>query len=160
MKVFISVDMEGVTGITDPEDVLPDGADYERGRVFMTGDANAIAGAFDGGATEVLVNDAHWTMRNLLLEQLDSRARRLIKGFQKPMCIVQGLDASFPRRGVRRLSLVRGHRARRAQPHAAGVSKPTSRLTSYPAGSPSEAMSVIVTQLLIALQVGRQGLYS
>jgi D-amino peptidase len=41
VKVFISVDMEGVSGITDPEDVLPDGADYQRGRVFMTGDANA-----------------------------------------------------------------------------------------------------------------------
>jgi D-aminopeptidase len=52
MKVFISVDMEGVTGVTDPEDVLPDGADYARGRVFMTGDANAaIVGAYDGGAT-------------------------------------------------------------------------------------------------------------
>ena len=51
MKVFISVDMEGVTGVTDPEDVLPDGADYARGRVFMTGDANAaILGAYDGGA--------------------------------------------------------------------------------------------------------------
>jgi D-amino peptidase len=95
MKVFVSVDMEGVTGITDPEDVLPDRADYQRGRVFMTGDANAaIRGAYDGGATEVLVNDSHWTMRNLLLEQLDPRAR-LIKGLQKPMCMVQGLDASF-----------------------------------------------------------------
>ena len=40
-KVFISVDMEGVTGVTDPEDVLPAGQDYARGRVFMTGDANA-----------------------------------------------------------------------------------------------------------------------
>src|SRR5215813_6253183 len=81
MKVFISVDMEGVSGITDPEDVLPDGADYQRGRVFMTGDANAaILGAYDGGADEVLVNDSHWIMRNLLLEQLDPRART-IKGF-------------------------------------------------------------------------------
>jgi D-amino peptidase len=95
VKVFISVDMEGVTGITDPEDVLPDGADYQRGRVFMTGDANAaILGAYDAGATEVLVNDSHWTMRNLLLEQLDPRVR-MIKGLQKPMCMVQGLDASF-----------------------------------------------------------------
>lgn len=95
MKVFISVDMEGVTGLTDPEDVLPDGADYARGRVFMTGDANAaILGAYDAGATEVLVNDSHWTMRNLLIENLDPRAR-VIKGFQKPMCMVQGLDASF-----------------------------------------------------------------
>ena len=95
MKVFISVDMEGVSGITDPEDVLPDGADYQRGRVFMTGDANAaILGAYDAGADEVLVNDSHWIMRNLLLEQLDPRART-IKGFHKSLCMVQGLDASF-----------------------------------------------------------------
>ena len=47
MKVFISVDMEGITALTDPEDVLPDGMDYARGRVMMTGDANAaIKGAF------------------------------------------------------------------------------------------------------------------
>jgi D-amino peptidase len=95
MKVFISVDMEGVSGITDPEDVLPDGADYQRGRVFMTGDANAaILGAYDAGADEVLVNDSHWIMRNLLLEQLDPRART-IKGFHKSLCMVQGLDASY-----------------------------------------------------------------
>ena len=95
MKVFISVDMEGVSGITDPEDVLPGGADYQRGRVFMTGDANAaILGAYDGGADEVLVNDSHWIMRNLLLEQLDPRART-IKGFHKSLCMVQGLGPSF-----------------------------------------------------------------
>jgi D-amino peptidase len=95
MKVFISVDMEGVSGITDPEDVLPDGADYQRGRVFMTGDANAaILGAYDGGADEVLVNDSHWIMRNLLLEQLDPRART-IKGFHKSLCMVQGLDETY-----------------------------------------------------------------
>jgi D-amino peptidase len=95
MKVFISVDMEGVSGITDPEDVLPDGADYQRGRVFMTGDANAaILGAYDGGADEVLLNDSHWIMRNLLLEQLDPRART-IKGFHKSLCMVQGLDETY-----------------------------------------------------------------
>jgi D-amino peptidase len=95
VKVFISVDMEGVTALTDPEDVLPEGSDYARGRVFMTGDANAaILGAFDAGATEVVVNDSHWIMRNLLIEQLDPRAR-VIKGFHKPMCMMQGLDESF-----------------------------------------------------------------
>lgn len=95
MKVFISVDMEGVTGMTDPEDVLPEGADYQRGRVFMTGDANAaVLGAFDAGADEVIVNDSHWIARNLLLEQLDPRAR-VIKGFHRPMCMTQGLDETF-----------------------------------------------------------------
>jgi D-amino peptidase len=95
MKVFISVDMEGITALTDPEDVLPEGSDYQRGRVFMTRDANAaILGAFGAGATDVLVNDSHWIMRNLLIEQLDPRAR-VIKGFHKPMCMVQGLDETF-----------------------------------------------------------------
>ncbi len=61
----------------------------------MTGDANAaILGAYDAGADEVLVNDSHWIMRNLLLEQLDPRART-IKGFHKSLCMVQGLDASY-----------------------------------------------------------------
>ena len=94
MKVFISVDMEGATAMTDPEDVLPQGSDYQRGRVFMTGDANAaVLGAFDAGATEVVVNDSHWIMRNLLIEQIDPRAR-VIKGFHKPMCMMQGIDES------------------------------------------------------------------
>jgi D-amino peptidase len=80
--------------MTDPEDVLPHGSDYQRGRVFMTGDANAaVLGAFDAGATEVIVNDSHWIMRNLLIEQIDPRAR-VIKGFHKPMCMMQGIDES------------------------------------------------------------------
>ena len=95
MKVFISVDMEGITALTDPEDVLPDGMDYARGRMMMTGDANAaILGAFDAGATEVIVNDSHWIMRNLLIEHLDPRAK-LIKGFHKPMCMLQGVDETI-----------------------------------------------------------------
>lgn len=95
MKVFISVDMEGVTGVTHPEDTLPHGADYQMCRRFMTRDADAaVRGAFDAGATDVVVNDSHWIMRNLLLEDIDPRAR-VIKGFNKPMCMVQGLDETF-----------------------------------------------------------------
>jgi D-amino peptidase len=49
----------------------------------MSADVDAaIAGAFQGGATEVLVNDSHWTMTNVLIEQLDPRAD-LIKGLHK-----------------------------------------------------------------------------
>ncbi|HYM50254.1 MAG TPA: M55 family metallopeptidase [Candidatus Limnocylindrales bacterium] len=95
MKVFVSVDMEGVSGVTDPEDVLPNGAEYQTCRRYMTGDANAaVAGAFDAGAEAVLVNDSHWIMRNLLVHDLDRRAR-VIKGFHKPLCMLQGLDASY-----------------------------------------------------------------
>lgn len=92
MKVLISVDMEGVTGVTHPDDTMPHGADYAMYRRFMTRDADAaIRGAFDAGATEVVVNDSHMTMRNLLLEDLDPRAR-VIKGFNKALCMVQGAD--------------------------------------------------------------------
>jgi D-amino peptidase len=91
VKVLISVDMEGATGTTDPEDVLRDGDDYQRARQMMTRDANAAAlGAFDAGATEVIVNDSHWECRNILLEELDPRVI-YIKGIHKPLIMMEGL---------------------------------------------------------------------
>src|SRR2546423_2847778 len=87
--------MEGVKGVTDPEDVRPNGAEYQTCRRYMTGDANgAISGAYDAGAEAVLVNDSHWIMRNLLVHDMDKRAK-VIKGFHKPLCMLQGLDDSF-----------------------------------------------------------------
>ncbi|WP_433166218.1 M55 family metallopeptidase [Kribbella sp. CA-247076] len=95
MKVYLSVDMEGVTGLVDAEDVQPRGRDYERGRVLMTEDANAaVRGAYDAGATAVLVNDAHGPMRNLLPDLLDPRAT-LIKGRPKPMGMIEGLTREY-----------------------------------------------------------------
>src|SRR5256885_14377997 len=87
--------MEGVSGVTDPEDVLPNGAEYQTCRRYMTGDANgAINGAYDARAEAVLVNDSHWIMRNLLVHDLDKRAKG-IKGLHKPLCLLPGLDGSF-----------------------------------------------------------------
>jgi len=87
--------MEGITGLVDAEDVQPPGRDYERGRVLMTEDTNAaIRGAYDAGATAVLVNDAHGPMRNLLPDLLDRRAT-LIKGRPKPMGMMEGLTSEY-----------------------------------------------------------------
>ncbi|MGW6201804.1 M55 family metallopeptidase [Kribbella sp. NPDC055110] len=95
MKVYVSADMEGVTGVVDAEDVQPPGRDYERGRVLMTEDVNAaVRGAYAAGATEVLVNDAHGPMRNLLPDLLDPRAA-LIKGRPKPMGMIEGLTPEY-----------------------------------------------------------------
>ncbi|MEU4288231.1 M55 family metallopeptidase [Kribbella sp. NPDC026596] len=95
MKVYISADMEGITGLVDAEDVQPPGRDYERGRVLMTEDVNAaVRGAYGAGATSVLVNDAHGPMRNLLPELLDPRAT-LIKGRPKPMGMIEGLTSEY-----------------------------------------------------------------
>ncbi|UNZ19121.1 M55 family metallopeptidase [Streptomyces sp. 891-h] len=95
MKVYISADMEGVTGLVGADDVQMGGRDYERGRVMMTGDVNAaVRGALAAGAREVVVNDTHSTMRNLLVEDLHPAAA-LVRGKPKPMGMLQDLDGSF-----------------------------------------------------------------
>lgn len=98
MRVLISADAEGVTGITNTNELLFGRPHYEFMRTMMTDDVNAaVEGAFAGGATEVVVNDAHWTMTNVQIERLDPRAS-LIKGFHKHLCMVEGVqeaDAVF-----------------------------------------------------------------
>ena len=95
MKVYLSVDMEGVAGVVHTDQTRRTGHDYERARRWMTAEASAaVAGAFAAGATAVLVNDSHADMRNLVLEELDPRAE-LISGSLKPMSMVQGVAAGF-----------------------------------------------------------------
>ncbi|MEU5287085.1 M55 family metallopeptidase [Streptomyces sp. CA-278952] len=93
MKLLISVDMEGVSGIVHPSETNPERYDYQRGRELMTADANAVvAGVLDADPTaEVLVADAHGTFRNLLPEQLDRRAR-LVRGKPRALHMLAGLD--------------------------------------------------------------------
>jgi D-amino peptidase len=89
VDVLISVDLEGVAGIATRQQTIPAGRDYPMARVLMTAEANAaVAGAFDGGATSVVVNDSHGPMDNLLGEQLDPRADYVI-GDPKPLDMVQ-----------------------------------------------------------------------
>ncbi|HLL55084.1 MAG TPA: M55 family metallopeptidase [Myxococcaceae bacterium] len=95
MKVYISVDMEGIAGVVHVDQTRRGGGDYERARRWMTAEANAaIIGAYEAGAEKVLVNDSHGDMRNLLLEELDPRAE-IISGSLKPMSMVQGAGAEF-----------------------------------------------------------------
>ncbi|MFC1231666.1 MULTISPECIES: M55 family metallopeptidase [Streptomyces] len=92
MKILISADMEGATGVTWPADVLPGTPQWERCRSMFTSDVDAaVRGFFDGGADEVLVNEAHWTMRNLLLERLDERAE-MLTGRHKSLSMVEGVQ--------------------------------------------------------------------
>ena len=95
MRVYISADLEGISGVVAGPQTADDHKEFDRARRLMTGEVNAaIAGAFAGGAREVLVNDSHGSMRNLLIEELDSRAE-LITGSPKPLSMLEGLDESF-----------------------------------------------------------------
>lgn len=95
LKVYISVDMEGISGVNGDDQTSAAGAEYGRARKLMVEDANAaIRGAFDGGATEVLVNDSHGSQRNLLPEDLDQRARLISHSFKR-YGMMEGLDETF-----------------------------------------------------------------
>lgn len=94
MKVYISADMEGVTGVTGPDDVIPGRSQYDRFRKLLTADVNAaIEGAARGGATEFLVNEAHDGMKNILIEDLDPRAE-IIVGQRKPLSMMEGFHGA------------------------------------------------------------------
>ncbi|UZH06076.1 M55 family metallopeptidase [Heyndrickxia coagulans] len=94
MKIFISADMEGISGVATNQQ-LKTNFEYQRFRKLMTADVNAaIEGAFNGGATEVVVADGHGNMSNILIEELDQRAR-LVSGSNRVMCQLEGLDESF-----------------------------------------------------------------
>jgi D-amino peptidase len=93
MRILVSADMEGATGVTCGADVVPGTEQWQRFRRLFTGDVNACAaGLFDGGATDVLVNEAHSSQRNLLLEDLDERCR-MLTGRHKPLSMMQGVDS-------------------------------------------------------------------
>ncbi len=96
MKLFLSVDMEGITGIVDTTYINPDnGINYQRGRQLMTEDANAvIEAALEWGVQEIVVADSHNTMNNILIESLHPKAR-LICGSPRDYSMMQGLDDSF-----------------------------------------------------------------
>jgi len=90
---MISADMEGATGVTWTADVQVGTEQWQRFRQMFTSDVNAcIVGLCEGGATDVLVNEAHSTQRNLLLEDLDTRAR-MLTGKHKPLSMMQGIDS-------------------------------------------------------------------
>ena len=95
IKVYMSVDMEGITGVVHTDQTTVAGGDYGMARRWMTEDVNAaILGALDAGATEIVINDSHGDMRNIIAGDLHSAAS-LISGSPKPMGMMEGIDASF-----------------------------------------------------------------
>jgi D-amino peptidase len=96
LRVFISVDMEGLGGVGTPEMVRTGGKDYSTGRRLATNEVNAVVEAVFGHDSEarILVNDSHGDMQNLLHTELDPRVE-YIQGSIKPNGMMEGLDASY-----------------------------------------------------------------
>jgi D-amino peptidase len=91
MKILIAADMEGITGVTNWNQVDPAHAEYPRFRHLMTSDVNAaVRGACDAGANEILVTDGHAYGSNILIEELDPCAY-LICGNDSPLAMIQGI---------------------------------------------------------------------
>lgn len=95
MRIYVSVDMEGLAGVAHPHQVVfgpggPDRTDYDRSRALMAGETNAaVEAALAHGASDVVVNDSHWQMRNLRAEDLHEGARLIIG--DKPLSMTQGI---------------------------------------------------------------------
>jgi D-amino peptidase len=95
MKIFLSSDMEGTAGVVDWAQCVGDGPEAAAGRRLLLAEVNAaIEGAIEGGATQIVVNDSHSTMRNLPADELVGEAS-YISGSHKPLYMMQGLDQSF-----------------------------------------------------------------
>ena len=94
MKVWMSLDMEGVAGIVDWDQCRPGSPAYALGCELLQDEVNAaVEGAIAGGATEVVLNDSHSRMANLDPRRIAGEAR-YISGRHKPMYMMQGLDDS------------------------------------------------------------------
>ena len=98
MRVYVSLDMEGATGIVSPEQVRPGSQEYAFGRAMQAHDLVAVLeGLGQEGVRDILVNDSHWNMTNLDVGRLPA-GTRLISGSPKPLSMVEGVegfDAAF-----------------------------------------------------------------
>jgi D-amino peptidase len=95
LKIYVSVDMEGVAGVVSGDQLNPPGFEYERFRGFMTDEAvAAVHAAADAGATEVVVSDSHGNGENLLVERFPKDVR-LVRSFPRRGAMLAGLDTSF-----------------------------------------------------------------
>ena len=95
LKVYISVDMEGVAGVVTADQLLPSGFEYERFRHFMTDETlAAVRAAKEAGAGEIVVSDSHGNGENMLIEEFPKDVR-IVRAWPRHGGMMAGLDASF-----------------------------------------------------------------
>lgn len=96
MKVYITADIEGITGAAHWDETDKKNPDYSEFREQMTAEvAAACEGALSAGATEVWVKDAHWTGRNIIPSKLPRETRIVREWSGHPFAMMQELDGTF-----------------------------------------------------------------
>jgi D-amino peptidase len=96
MKIYITADIEGITGAAHWDETDKKNADYGEFREQMTAEvAAACEGALNAGATEIWVKDAHWTGRNIIPSKLPRQARIVREWSGHPFGMIQELDKTF-----------------------------------------------------------------
>ena len=95
LKIYISVDMEGIAGVVTSEQLNPAGFEYQRFREFMTAEAVAtVNAAKEAGATEILVSDSHGNGENLLIEKFPQDVR-IVRAWPRKLGMMAGMDSTF-----------------------------------------------------------------
>ncbi len=95
LKIYISADMEGVTGVVTGDQLGPSGFEYGRFRQFMTREVlAAIEAARAAGAGEIVVSDSHGNGENLLIEDFPPDVR-IVRSWPRPLMMMQGIDSTF-----------------------------------------------------------------
>ncbi len=97
LKVYISADMEGITGVASADQLSPTSFEYAKAREWMTAEVlAAIAGAREAGATEFVVSDSHGNGESLLLDKFPTDVPvTLVRSFPRPLGMMEGIDSSF-----------------------------------------------------------------
>jgi D-amino peptidase len=97
LKVYISADMEGITGVASADQLGPASFEYQRAREWMTGEvAAAMQGAREAGATEFVISDSHGNGESLLIDRLPTDVPvRVVRSFPRPLAMMEGIDSSF-----------------------------------------------------------------
>lgn len=92
MKIFISMDWEGCSGIVSRQETMPQGAFYEEARYWMLWDANAaVEGCVEAGATEVWLCDNHNGLE-IPWDQIHPKARLVHSDLMTSSRVMYGLD--------------------------------------------------------------------
>ncbi len=97
LKVYISADMEGITGVASADQLSPAGFEYQQAREWMTNEVlAAIQGAREAGATEFVVSDSHGNGESLLIDKFPNDVPvRIVRSFPRPLGMMEGIDSSF-----------------------------------------------------------------